>query len=246
VTDVVIGMGQVGKPLHDILSMTYDVAGVDIDFTPTVDGVEALHICFPFGTAFAEQVSVYVKAYEPQLVIVHSTVLPSTTRDIAEFVKPLVAYSPVRGRHSDMHRHLMFYTKFVAGVGGRASLVAHDHLRQAKFRVKVASSPETLELAKLIDTAYAGLLIAWAQELDRFCQEVDVDFEEVARFWSEWPWRPKFVHRPGYIRGHCILPNLELLRQLRESPIIDAIIESNAMCTDEQKEDTDLLRPIKL
>lgn len=245
-TDVVIGMGQTGKPLHDILAMSYDVVGVDIDFTPTVNGVEAVHVCFPFDMAFAQQVGVYVKAYEPQLVIVHSTVLPGTTREVAEFVKPLVAYSPIRGRHLDMHRHLMFYTKFVSGVDAGASLVASEHLRKAHFKVKIASSPETLELAKLVDTTYAGLLIAWAQELDRFCQDVGVDFEEVARFWPEWPWRPKFIHRPGYIKGHCIMQNLELLEQLRDSPVIDVIRRSNELCTDEQKEDTDLLRPIKL
>lgn len=245
-TDIVIGMGQMGKPLHDILAMTYDVVGIDVDFTPTVDGVEAMHVCFPFGKAFAEQVGVYVEAYRPRLVVIHSTVLPGTTRMVAEFVKPLVAYSPVRGRHSDMHRHLMTYTKFVAGINGRVSLVASEHLRKACFRVKVASSPETLELAKLIDTTYAGLLIAWAQELDRFCQDVGVDFEEVARFWPEWPWRPKFIHRPGHIKGHCIMQNLELLEQLRDSPIVDAIRQSNELCTDEQKADTDLLRPIRL
>jgi hypothetical protein len=38
---------------------------------------------------------------------------------------------------------------------------------------------------------------------------------------------PPVGFQPGYIGGHCIMPNLELLEQVRRSPFIDVMRESN-------------------
>ena len=39
------------------------------------------------------------------------------------------------------------------------------------MKTKLLSSPEATEIAKLTETTYFGLLIAWAQEVERYCME---------------------------------------------------------------------------
>jgi UDP-N-acetyl-D-mannosaminuronate dehydrogenase len=89
------------------------------------------------------------------------------------------------------------------------------------------SSPESLELAKLLETTYFGVLVAWAQEMDRFAASVGADYWETVGFFEEIGFFPPVSFEPGYIGGHCVMPNLDLLEHVRRSPLIDAIRESN-------------------
>jgi UDP-N-acetyl-D-mannosaminuronate dehydrogenase len=90
------------------------------------------------------------------------------------------------------------------------------------------SSPEALELAKLMETTYFGVLVSWAQEMNRFAGAVDADYWETTAFMEEIDFFPPVVFEPGYIGGHCVMPNLELLEQVRRSRFIDVMRESNA------------------
>jgi UDP-N-acetyl-D-mannosaminuronate dehydrogenase len=90
------------------------------------------------------------------------------------------------------------------------------------------SSPEALELAKLLETTYFGILVAWAQEMDRFTSVVDADYWETTAFFEEIGFLPPVGFQPGYIGGHCVMPNLDLLEQVRSSPFIDVMRESNS------------------
>ena len=38
---------------------------------------------------------------------------------------------------------------------------------------------------------------------------------------------PPVGFEPGYIGGHCVMPNLDLLEQVRRSPLVDAMRNSN-------------------
>jgi hypothetical protein len=90
------------------------------------------------------------------------------------------------------------------------------------------STFEVLEIAKLFETTYFGLLIAWAQEMDRFHESLGTDYWESLRFVEEIDFLPPVGFQPGFIGGHCVMPNLELLDQVRRSPFVDAIRASNA------------------
>ena len=87
---------------------------------------------------------------------------------------------------------------------------------------------ETAELAKLTETTYFGLLIAWAQTIDRWCIQQGADYDEVASFYEEISFFPPVKYFPGVIGGHCAMPNIELLTQTSESPFLEAIRSSNA------------------
>jgi hypothetical protein len=76
------------------------------------------------------------------------------------------------------------------------------------------SDPLTLELAKiLVDTSYYGWLINYAQLSDMIAKQHNVDYDEMWSFADEIHKflgnRPKMY--PGFIGGHCVIPNLSLI-----------------------------------
>ena len=83
------------------------------------------------------------------------------------------------------------------------------------------------ELAKLSETTYFGLLVAWAQEVERYCDRVGQSYEEVVSFYDEIPFFPTVKYFPGIIGGHCVMPNIEILRKSDDSAILKAIEDSN-------------------
>ena len=89
------------------------------------------------------------------------------------------------------------------------------------------STPEALELAKLLETTYFGLLIAWAQEMNRFSETVSADYVEVGKFFREIAYLPNVLFQPGFIGGHCVMPNIDLLQQRFPSEFLQVVQGSN-------------------
>jgi len=223
---LVVGLGEVGGPLLENLRKAHHAVGRDIE-DRQFDGVQVLHLCFPYSSDFVSAASRYVSLYEPRVVVVNSTVVPGTTREIREKTGVAAVYSPVRGKHARMVDELRTYRKFVAGTSTEAVALVEDHFAAAGITTQRMSSPEALELAKLLETTYFGVLVAWAQEMDRFAGAADADYWEVIDFFEEIGFFPPVGFQPGFIGGHCVMPNLELLEQVRRSPFIDAVRESN-------------------
>jgi hypothetical protein len=223
---LIVGLGEVGRPLLDVLSGTHQALGRDLA-DRAFHGVRILHLCFPFGADFVAAANHYVSRYEPEVVVVNSTVIPGTTRAIQQATGTPAVYSPVRGKHVRMREELLRYRKFVAGTSAEAVAAVADHFTAAGMTTQRMASFESLELAKLLETSYFGVLVAWAQEMDRFAASVDADYWETTGFFEEIGFFPPVSFEPGFIGGHCVLPNLDLLEQVRRSPVIDAIRQSN-------------------
>jgi len=226
---VVVGLGEVGKPLLELLSEKYWVVGVDIT-PPSEDpaGADVLHICFPFQVRdFVGECARYIREWRPKLTVINSTVEVGTTTKVAEKSGAPVVYSPVRGKHARMLDDMRKYTKFVGALDRESATRAADHFEYVGLKTKVLSSSEAAELAKLTETTYFGLLIAWAQEVERYADAVGADYEEVISFYDEVGFFPPVKYYPGIIGGHCVMPNIELLGHLMDSQILKAIKESN-------------------
>jgi hypothetical protein len=91
----------------------------------------------------------------------------------------------------------------------------------------VLSAPEATELAKLTETTYFGVLIAWAQELERYCDQAGQDYSEVSSFYDEIKFFPPIKYFPGVIGGHCVMPNIEILSRFQDSALLRAVKLSN-------------------
>jgi UDP-N-acetyl-D-mannosaminuronate dehydrogenase len=97
------------------------------------------------------------------------------------------------------------------------------------MKTKLLSSPEATEIAKLTETTYFGLLIAWAQEVERYCKELGANYDEVVSFYDEIKFFPPVKYFPGVIGGHCVMPNIAILLQKFPSGLLKAIEQSNEL-----------------
>ncbi len=232
---LVVGVGEVGGPLAQVLERHAPLLRHDIEPCNFDEPVGVMHICFPFrdGTGFNAAVIDYIRLFDPTLTIINSTVLPGTTRAIAQASGRPICYSPVRGKHTEMAAALLRYTKFVAGTDERAVTAAAAHFSAAGMKTSRVGKPETLELAKLAETTYFGVCIAFAQELNRYAELTGSDYSEATRFFEEVEFLPRQTYFPGFIGGHCVIPNIDLLLQLARSPLLEAVLDSNGRLGEE-------------
>lgn len=230
--DVVIGGGEVGFTIYEIIKRVLPAAIVDIDkdkakLPDTKEGLKwfknkentrLLHICIPFTDQdkFIQASLDYINEYKPKVVVIHSTISRGTTTKISEKTKYPVIFSATRGVHQRFMEDMEYYTKFWAtsNADKRAINIFRQGMSDVGFKLKQMSTPDTLELAKLLtDTTYYGVLISYAQKTKVICDKHGVDYDEMWQFADEGHAkvgnRPKMY--PGYIGGHCVIPNLYLL-----------------------------------
>lgn len=236
---LVVGIGEVGGPLSLVLEGAgKEVLRQDLEPQNFNDPIGVMHICFPFTDKdrFCKAAAAYVRRFAPELTIINSTVMPGTTRRVEEMSGRKVCYSPVRGKHVEMASALRSYRKFVAGSDPEAVDLAEKHFQEAGLVVERMSAPEALELAKLAETTYFGVLIAFAQELNRYAGRVNVDYAELPSFFKEIGFLPRTSYYPGFIGGHCVMPNINLLLKVGDSPLLEAVRFSNELRAEELEE----------
>jgi UDP-N-acetyl-D-mannosaminuronate dehydrogenase len=228
---LVVGLGEVGTPLLAILSQYHHAVGIDI--APPLEPIESadvMHICYPFEVRdFIGETVRYVRRYKPALTIINSTVGVGTTRKIANYTGADVVHSPVRGKHERMQEEMHHYTKFIGSLDASAAQEAARHFESAGFKTRILSSPEATELGKLAETTYFGVMIAWAQEVDRYCDQTGADYNEVISLYDEIRFFPPVRYFPGVIGRHCVMPNIKILSQVDHSLLLKAVEVSNQM-----------------
>ena len=238
-TDIILGMGEVGETLFDLLvDRKFDCVGIDLDNTKckkyseneVIKNPEYLHVCLPGElTGFTDIVLNWMdKIKNIQVVIIHSTVKPGTTKIIQEKSSIPILFSPVRGVHRRFLDDVKKYTKFISFDGIEIDSKIKIDLENRFEKVDWMSTTKTAELAKiLVDTTYYGWLINYAQITKMICEKENVDFDEMWKFADEIHEnlgnRPKMF--PGIIGGHCVIPNLDLI----EYENLDMIKKINEM-----------------
>jgi len=226
--DIVAGLGEIGFPILKLLSKSGIVVGYDINPKLTniqrfqkfeKSNVRFLHICFPFTKKFSSNVISLSKKFHPYCIVIHSTVSPYTTKNLQKQLPIPVIYSATRGVHKRMFSDLKRYTKFFAVDKKiqKAKWAASEYTKLMKkcgVKTKKMSTPVTLELAKIVvDTSYYGWLINYAQLSNIMAIQHKVNYDEMWSFSDEIQKflsnRPKLY--PGFIGGHCVIPNLDLM-----------------------------------
>ena len=103
---LIIGAGEIGRSLGNVLSQAYDVVYRD-RLTVAVGPFRVINICYPYSKDFVQVTKDYINLYKPELVIIHSTVKPGTTRLIGD----IAVHSPINGRHPQLENSIMSFTK---------------------------------------------------------------------------------------------------------------------------------------
>jgi UDP-glucose 6-dehydrogenase len=217
----------VGNPLLQILRRKYDCVGVDVAPVEIARPCSVLHVCYPFQLPdFVGTTVSYIEKYKPALTIINSTLAVGTSRKVQERVSVPIVYSPVRGKHAKMEQDMIHYQKFVGGFDEQSTQRAAEHFAGAGFRVAKFRTPEAGELSKLVETTWLGVLIAWAQEIERLAVSRGASYEEVNAFIKEISFLPSHVF-PGRIGGHCVMSNIAILRKDFSSKFLDVVVDSN-------------------
>jgi len=238
-TDIILGMGEVGETLFDLLvERNFDCIGIDVDDSKCknysknsiIENPEFLHVCLPGELAgFEDIISNWIGNLEDlKAVLIHSTVIPGTTKNIQKKSKVPILFSPVRGVHKRFSEDIKKYTKFISSDTELADQSIKLDLEKRFHKIDWMSTTKTAELAKiLVDTTYYGWLINYAQITKMICEKEGVDFDEMWKFSDEIHEnlgnRPKMY--PGIIGGHCVIPNLNLI----EYENLDMIKKINEM-----------------
>jgi len=212
---LVIGAGEVGTSIFNVLKEYYETAIRDVEGEADIEP-DVLHICYPPKKNFVEETKKYIEKYSPELVIIHSTIRPGTTKEVGG----IAVHSPIRGVHPKLEDGIKTFVKYF---GGEKAKEAAEIFENIGIKTEVFEKPETTELAKILDTTYYAWNIVFQKEVKRICDEMDLDFDEVyttpnrdynegyKKLGMEHVVRPVLKDFPGPIRGHCLIPNCDLL-----------------------------------
>ena len=244
-TDIVLGMGEVGETLFHLLEeRNVDSIGIDVDSSKCknyskndhIKNPEYLHVCLPGELSeFMDITLNWINKIEGlEAVLIHSTIKPGTTKKIQEKSKIPVLFSPIRGVHKRFLDDIKKYTKFISSDKENIDPKIKLDLEKRFEKIDWMSTTKTAELAKiLVDTTYYGWLINYAQITKMICEKEGIDFDEMWKFADEIHEnlgnRPKMY--PGIIGGHCVIPNLNLI----EYENMEIIKKINEMYTESKK-----------
>lgn len=234
---LIIGAGEVGRALFDLLNPKFNVEMRDVGGHKK-EHFDIIHITYPPIKNFAGVTRKYIKFYMPNVVIIHSTIAVGTTRKIG----PLAVHSPIFGPHKRGHNpgivdgktfapsakgKLTFgknITYFVKYFSGPKADKAASYFSRIGIKTRIFKKPETTELLKILDTTYYAWNVVFSKEVKRLCDEYGLDFDEVYtipnRDYNEGyrrigkmshVIRPVLKYMPGKIGGHCMIPNCDLL-----------------------------------
>ena len=226
--DVVVGLGEIGKPILKLFLKTEVIIGYDQNqnlmnmnkFKKFQDfPTSFLHIAIPVNSKFQSNIMKIYKKFNPECIVIHSTIGPGTIEKLQKKLDIPIIYSATRGVHKRMLKDLKRYTKFFSiskNAPRKTWAISNFKSKFKKIGVKTKkmSKPETLELAKIVcDTSYLGWLVNYAQISNVIAKEFNVNYDEMWEFSDEIHKilgnRPKMY--PGFIGGHCVIPNLELI-----------------------------------
>jgi UDP-N-acetyl-D-mannosaminuronate dehydrogenase len=252
---LVIGLGEVGYPLLQLLTECgkFEVYGLDIDKKkmdklkqePLPAEIDVMHICYPCidQNKFVKTTADYIKRFKSKLVIINSTVPPTTTFKVHKVAKCNAAHSPVRGVHGNddvMKRDILFWTKYIGGIDTKSSKLAQKHFEDLGLKTKTLHGPVETELAKLFETTYRAWMIACFQEMHRISRHFGANFDEVVDMLEDVH-KVRFnkpPHFPGVIGGHCLIQNTELLLKSYDSEFLRLILKSNELRKEEIKDES--------
>lgn len=185
---------------------------------------DAISICVPtpLGKTRDPDVSYVVAASEAiaaalrpgQLIILESTTYPGTTRELMlpmleatgmrVGVDFFVCFSPERVDPGNEVWQVANTPKVLGGLTPTCLEAGYELYSRVMQRIVTVSSPESAELAKLLENTFRAVNIALVNEMAQVCDRLNVDVFEVIEAAATKPFGfMKFTPGPG-IGGHCI------------------------------------------
>ena len=211
-----------------------------IDFHPMDKEFDIMHICIPHNDKFVRNFLTITESFRSKVVIIESTI-PIDCFDNVELKEnmeksSLWIYSPVRGTHPNIVTGLKHFVKFGAPIFLTQwisfNVFVVNYYRSIDIPFKPCSDYKALILGKILSTTWYGMLIAFCNMTNKICTDNKISFRESYNNWMSTDEigenyikgnkngrasaiknikRP--VMTPGKIGGHCVMPNLEMIKE---------------------------------
>lgn len=213
--NIIIGYGEEGKAVGAVIG-EHDFA--DEGSSPEKKKYDVMHICIPYGMDFVEVVEKYKEMYQPDHVVIYSTVAIGTTGEIAGAV-----HSPVEGKHPDLELSIRTMERWIGTNTKEEGQFFVNYFEELGLRTKVVKSSDFTEALKLLSTTEYGLNIEFARYKAHVADQLGMDFEltkewnrEYNRLYKELGMDKRFqkfvLDAPdGPKGGHCVAPNAQIL-----------------------------------
>jgi len=241
----ILGFGEIGASLAKVYNdhkEKFEVLIKDLERDDGLDSLDVLNICIPYTENFIEIVKNQIHESNPDLTIIHSTVMPGTTNKIKSILGNnfKVVHSPIRGVHPELYEGIKTFVKFVGAEDDMSRRAAIEHLDSLNIKTEHCDNSVTTELGKALSTTYYGVIIAFHGEMSNFCSQVGANFEQaITRFnetynkgytslGKENLVRPVLYPpkgNPPFIGGHCVVQNAEMISKNFSSKSIDLIMK---------------------
>jgi UDP-N-acetyl-D-mannosaminuronate dehydrogenase len=146
-------------------------------------------------------------------------------------------HSPVRGVHPKLYEGIKTFVKYIGADSKQAGEMAKKHLKSLGIKADVFYPSKTTELAKILDTTYYGVCIAWHKEMKKICDKLGVNFEQAvtefnktynegyAKLGKKNVIRPVLFVDDKPIGGHCVIPNAKIIKKYCKSKAIDLVLD---------------------
>ena len=213
--NLIIGAGQVGKGLFDVLRSRVLTSIIDKEPTVIAKKIEILHICFPYSKDFSKQVTGYIKLYNPELTIVYSTVPIGTCEKLK------VVHSPVEGKHPAIGLSIQNSARWLGSSDEKLLAKAVKFWKKFGY-IREMPSADFTEALKLLSTTEYGINIEFARYKKKVADAIGMDYSATKQWNLDYnelynrlgmKWAKKYILDPpvGKKGGHCVTPNAKLL-----------------------------------
>lgn len=234
----ILGYGELGQAIANLyVKKPFRVLIKDKDSGSELNGISVLNVCVPYNDKFLDTINETINNYKPLITIIHSTVLPGTTKRL-QTLQPsrFVVHSPIRGNHPELAAAVKTFVKYIGSDTEEGYNLVASHFKVLGLQTERLKNSYSTELAKLLCTSYYGICIAWHNLAKELCDDFKQDYNEVVTKWnysynkgySEMKVnnviRPVLYPPGDKIGGHCIIPNAELLNCLTDSSLIKEIL----------------------
>ncbi len=193
--DIIIGGGQVGYALNEILGFEYNIDTYDIknQNKEVGDNYRIMHVCFPYNKKFITEVKKYFIKFNPKVIIIHSTIKVGTTQKLIEILKyKAITNSPIRGQHNQLIDSIKIFTKFV-GIdypnykvdGINLYNFIQEYFKKVSIHIVIYKDSRMTELAKMLCLFQYGMHNVVAYEAKKICKKFNLNYDKTVLFWNE-------------------------------------------------------------
>jgi UDP-glucose 6-dehydrogenase len=230
VNSLVVGNGQIGQAVGKVIGV-HQVLSLGLS-DPVPGDYNIMHICFPYAADFIQQVRSYSVKYNPNHIIIYSTVPIGTTKQI-----PNAVHSPVEGKHPDLEMSLRFMDRWVGYNDEDQGQFVKRLFFQLGLNTKLVLNSDYTEALKLLSTAEYGVNLVFADYKAQVAEAIGMDYK-LTKAWNNdynklyqnlgmGKRLQKYVldSPNGKIGGHCVRPNAELLNEQHPNDLLKQIVE---------------------